>query len=77
MVTVLYSTERPGGRWERESFVIGPSAAGHAFHRPSGTLAPAIWPVRRMRLEGLAGDAYDGSQAQGNIRWQDGHTKKT
>jgi hypothetical protein len=55
----------------------GPSAAGHAFHRPSGTLAPAIWPVRRMRLEGLAGDAYDGSQAKGNIRWQDGHTKKT
>jgi hypothetical protein len=76
IVPVLYfrAPRRAMGAGKASS--SGTSAAGHAFHRPSGTLAPAIWPVRRMRLEGLAGDAYDGSQVKGNIHWQGGHTKK-
>jgi len=48
MVTVLYSTERPGGPWSGESFVIGPVCG-----RPRISS-----PVRHARPCDLAGSSH-------------------
>jgi hypothetical protein len=74
MVTVLYSTERTGGRGSRERFSLGPIAAGSAFiavrhARPaiSRFVACALRASRAMPTM---------VPSEGQYPLADGHTKK-
>jgi hypothetical protein len=55
--------ERPQALWKKAKR-CPPGAirgCGSAFRRAHGTLAPLIWQVRRMCLEGAISGPYDAS----------------